>query len=310
MVSSIADLRRTHPAWSDFASQAVERGRQAALQGRVSAQIPALAEVDPGRFGLAVSMLDGTEVVVGEAARPFSLQSLTKLFALCSLLEKEPTAWEHVGWGASSAGYSSVSELEHHHGRPRNPFVNAGALVVTDRLLLHTGDAVRAVSTLLGHLASEAVHSDHIVALSEARNDHRNRAIAHVLAEHGRLFNDVDTVLTQYFSQCAIAASALTVARSARFLADRTTACGPLNTANARRVNAVVLTAGMYGAACDIAYRIGLPTKSGIGGGVLAIMPRVGAICAWSPPLDSAGNSVGGVVAIEKFAELAGWSVF
>lgn len=300
----------SHELLEQHAHAAAARGREAAVTGRVSAQIPELGQVDPDRFGLAVALLDGTEIGVGDAEAPYSLQSVTKLFALCALLREDPTAWDHVGWGPSDAGYGSVSELELHAGRPRNPFVNAGALVVTDRLLHHTGDAPGAVMTLLRDLGGEHVVRDRRVALSEAAHDHRNRAIAHVLAEHGRLLHGVDAVLAQYFEQCAITASPLAVARAALLLADRGGGRGPLDAATVRRVNAVLLTAGMYGAAGDIAYRVGLPAKSGIGGGVVAVMPGVGAICVWSPRLDRTGNSLGAVVAIEEFARLAGWSVF
>jgi glutaminase len=304
---------RKDPALADlrgYARQALERGQSVAAEGTVSLQIPALGEVPADRFGIAVATLRGAEAAVGDARTAFSLQSLSKLFALCALLEVEPTAWEHIGWAPSDAGYGSVAELELHEGQPRNPFVNAGALVVTDRLIARTGDAPRAVCHLLEELCGEQVAVDAAMARSETESDHRNRAIAHVLAEHGRLLHDVEIVLTQYFRQCAIAASTTALARSALFLADRGRTLGPLDEATVRRVNAVLLTGGMYGAAGDIAYRIGLPAKSGIGGGVLAIMPGRGAVCAWSPPLDATGNSRGGVVAIEEFARLAGWSVF
>lgn len=294
----------------DYARQALDRGRTVVADGTVSLQIPALGEVPADLFGIAVATLEGAEAAVGDAQKAFSLQSLSKLFALCALLEVEPMAWEHIGWAPSDAGYGSVAELELHQGKPRNPFVNAGALVVTDRLIARTGDAAGAVCRLLEELGGEQVGVDATVARSETESDHRNRAIAHVLAEHGRLLHDVETTLTQYFRQCAIAASTTALARSALFLADRGRTFGPLDEATVRRVNAVLLTGGMYGAAGDIAYRIGLPAKSGIGGGVLAIMPGSGAICAWSPPLDSTGNSRGGVVAIEEFARLANWSVF
>lgn len=189
--------------------------------------------------------------------------------------------------------------------------MNSGALVVTDRLLLCAGDAVAATIELI-ETASHGgrANSDAHVALSEAVSDHRNSAIAHVLAEHGRLSNDIDHVLGQYFGQCAISASVQTLARAALFLADRRRPSMHLDAATVRRVNAVLLTSGMYGAAGDIAYRIGLPAKSGIGGGVLAVMPGCGTVCVWSPPLDIDGNSAGGVAAIEEFARLAGWSVF
>jgi glutaminase len=276
----------------------------------VSSQIPALSHVDPTHFGIAVATMAGVEIAEGDASTAFSLQSLSKLFALCSLLSIEPTAWSHIGWAPSDAGYGSVAELELHRGQPRNPFVNAGALVVTDRLMEHTGDAAAAVCRLLERLSGEQVLPDDAVAVSETASDHRNRAIAHVLAEHGRLLHDVEDVLRQYFRQCAIAATASAVSRASLFLADRGRSLGPLDEPTVRRVNAVLLTGGMYNAAGDIAYRVGLPAKSGIGGGIVAVMPGRGVVSTWSPPLDETGNSLGGVVAIEEFARLAGWSVF
>ena len=295
-----------------FAERALDRGLEAAAHGEVSRQIPALSSIDPSLFAVAVATVEGTVVTAGDFSTPFSLQSLTKLFALCALLRHEPDAWEHVGWGPSDEGFGAVAELEARAGRPRNPFVNSGALVVTDRLLHHTADAPAAVASLMTDLSGEPVEADAWVASSEAASDHRNRAIAHVLAEHGRLLNGVDAVLAQYVEQCSLTATVTAVARSAVFLADhgRSARRPPLDESSIRRVNAVMLTAGMYGAAGDIAHRIGLPAKSGIGGGVLAVMPGAGAVCVWSPPLDRIGNSLGAVVAIEEFARLAGWSVF
>ena len=294
-----------------LSERAVEVGRAAARDGVANPKIPALAMVDPASFGFAVTTVAGTEIGVADFDAQFSLQSITKLFALAALLRVEPAAWEHVGWAPTELGYNSVSELEHASGRPRNPFVNAGALIVTDRLLHHTGSAVDTVSELISDLAEDAnAAPDLVVASSEAKSDHRNRALAHVLAEHGRLLNDVDDVLFHYYAQCAITGTAAGMARAARFLADRRWHDRVLDAADVRRMNAVLLTSGMYNAAGDIAYRIGLPAKSGIGGGILATLPGVGTICAWSPPLDNCGNSVGGVAAIEEFARSSGWSVF
>jgi glutaminase len=204
-----------------------------------------------------------------------------------------------------------VADLERSHGRPANPFVNSGAIVVTDQLITHSGDAVQATMELIrtGDPGSD-IRADADVALSEMLTGHRNSAIAHVLAEHGYLKNPIEQVLGQYFAQCAITANVQTLAKAALFLADRSGSSTVLDGPTVRRVNAVLLTSGMYGAAGDIAYRIGLPAKSGIGGGVLAVMPGRGTVCVWSPPLDCDGNSAGGVAAIEEFARLAGWSVF
>lgn len=294
-----------------YLNTAAACGRRAARTGTVSTQIPALAAVPATKFAMAVATADGALVHTGDSTEGFSIQSLSKLFALCALLQHRPDAWLDVGWGPTNAGYGSVADLERNNGRPANPFVNSGAIVVTDRLLTHCGDAVGATMGLLRRDDPSArVGSDAAVALSETLTGHRNSAIAHVLAEHGVLGNPIDRVLQQYFGQCAITADVRTLARAALFLADRSGDGNPLDEASVRRVNAVLLTSGMYGAAGDIAYRIGLPAKSGIGGGILAIMPGRGTVCAWSPPLDPDGNSAGAVAAIEKFAELAGWSVF
>lgn len=296
---------------SEWLEEAVEVGARAAERGRVSTQIPALSEVTPSRFGMAVATTDGQLVHAGDSAEPFSIQSLSKLFALCALLEHDPRSWAQVGWHPTNAHFNSVAELERSGGRPANPFVNAGALVVTDRLLERTGDAVLATLDLLRRGSpGRVVEVDQSVAMSEMIADHRNSALAHVLAEHGRLTCGIERLLAQYCQQCAIAADVQTVASAALFLADRTRSSTELTLSTVRRINAVLLTSGMYGAAGDIAYRIGLPAKSGIGGGVVAIMPGRGTVCVWSPPLDSDGNSAGGVAAIERFAELAGWSVF
>lgn len=294
---------------------AAAHGRHSSCTGSVSTQIPALAAVPATKFAMAVATVDGTLIHTGDSTEAFSIQSLSKLFALCVLLQHDPSAWLDVGWGPTNAGYGSVADLERNQGRPANPFVNPGAIVVTDRLITHTGDPVSATSALLQQADPDGVVScDTDVAISEARTGHRNSAIAHVLAEHGLLNNPIEQVLHQYFAQCAITATVQTLAKATLFLADRGGGNPPLNRpldeSTVRRVNAVLLTSGMYGAAGDIAYRIGLPAKSGIGGGVLAVMPARGTVCVWSPPLDDDGNSAGGVAAIEEFARLAGWSVF
>ena len=293
---------------------AAAHGRRSSCTGTVSTQIPALADVPATKFAMAVATVDGTIVHTGDSTEAFSIQSLSKLFALCVLLQHDPNAWLDVGWGPTNAGYGSVAELERNKGRPANPFVNPGAIVVTDRLITHTGDAVGATSGLLERADPGAsVSCDDAMAMSEALTGHRNSAIAHVLAEHGLLHNPIERVLAQYFAQCAITATVQTLARATLFLADRgggnQPLDHPLDEATVRRVDAAAHL-GMYGAAGDIAYRIGLPAKSGIGGGVLAVMPARGTICVWSPPLDDDGNSVGGIAAIEEFARLAGWSVF
>lgn len=295
-----------------WVAESLSFGSFAASRAAVSTQIPALSDVCPKSFGMAVATVSGDLICAGDSDRPFSIQSLSKLFSLCALLERDPHAWDYVGWSPTRADFNSVAVLERDHGRPSNPFVNSGALVVTDRLMTLTGDAVQTtVDIIRDRSLGGSVGVDESVARSEMIADHRNSALAHILAEHNGLNNDIGPLLHQYCHQCSITASVSTLALAGLFLADRGhVATDALSPAAVKKVNAVLLTSGMYGAAGDIAYRVGMPAKSGIGGGILAIAPGLGSVCVWSPPLDTTGNSAGGVAALERFAELSGWSVF
>ena len=284
-------------------------------QGRVADYIPALAAVDPRRFGLALATLDGRVFGTGDWQVPFSIQSVSKVFSLALVLARDgEDLWRRVGREPSGNPFNSLVQLEYERGLPRNPFINAGALVVTDRLISLEGDALAA---LLGFLRAEAggeaAQIDPGVAVSEAENGHRNAALAHFLASHGRLENPVDRVLEAYFRQCAITMTCEGLARAALFLANhglRADGSRLFSRSEAKRINAVMLTCGTYDAAGDFAYRVGLPGKSGVGGGLLAILPERGVLCAWGPALDSHGNSIAGVEALDRFTTRTGWSVF
>lgn len=287
------------------------KGLAASGRGELSAQIPGLDEVEPERFGFSVALIDGTLISCGDARMPFSLQSITKLFSLTALLHLRTDVWPEIGWESTDASFRSLAELEARGGRPRNPFVNAGAIVVTDRLRSLTGDGLLPTLELIREQAQNPkITSVTRIARAEERHSHINTAIAHVLADSKRIDNPIPLVLRSYFRQCAIAASTEDVARAALFLASRDHRNPVLDFASRRRVNAVLLTAGMYNAAGDIAYRVGIPVKSGIGGGIVGVLPGIGAVCVWSPPLDDRGNSAGGIVALEEFSRLAAWSVF
>ncbi|MFG2474975.1 glutaminase [Streptomyces fagopyri] len=283
--------------------------------GRPADYIPALAACDPRRFGMAVAELDGTVYGVGDWRQPFSAQSITKVFTLALDLAREgDELWEHVGREPSGNPFNSLVQLEYENGIPRNPFINAGALVVTDRLQTRTGDAAGA---LLGFLRAEsgnaAVTFDRDVAASEARNGDRNAALGHFMASYGNIDNPVPVLLDQYFRQCSIEASCADLALATGFLARhgiRADGSRLLTRSQAKQVNAVMLTCGTYDAAGDFAYRVGLPGKSGVGGGIIAVVPGRCTLCVWSPGLDERGNSVSGVAALDRFTTLTGLSVF
>ncbi|SFW82845.1 glutaminase [Amycolatopsis australiensis] len=282
-------------------------------RGAVADYIPALARVAPRRFGMAVAEVDGSLHGTGDWEQPFSLQSMSKVFTLALALSHGEGVWARVGREPSGNPFNSLVQLENEDGIPRNPFINAGALVVTDELARH-GDAADA---LLGFLRAECgradIHVDPEVAASEAAHADRNRALAYFMASYGNMRHPVPSVLDQYVRQCSIAMSCADVARSALFLARhgvRDDGTRLLDSSAAKRINAVMLTCGTYDAAGEFAYRVGLPGKSGVGGGIVAIVPGRCAVCVWSPGLDARGNSVAGVSALDRFTTLTGWSVF
>ncbi|MET8678114.1 glutaminase [Streptomyces sp. NPDC004647] len=284
-------------------------------QGRPAGYIPALADVDPRRFGMALADVDGQVYGVGDWGEPFSTQSITKVFTLAlALAHGGHNLWQHVGREPSGNPFNSLVQLEYENGIPRNPFINAGALVVTDRLLGMTGDARGALLEFLrAESGNEAVDFAPHVAESEAAHGERNAALAYFMASCGNMLNPVPAVLDHYFWQCSIEMSCGDLALAGRFLARhglRADGSRLLSSSEAKQVNAIMLTCGTYDAAGNFAYRVGLPGKSGIGGGIIAVLPGYATLCVWSPGLDEHGNSVAGVAALDRFTTLTGLSVF
>ncbi|MET8753807.1 glutaminase [Streptomyces sp. NPDC059104] len=283
--------------------------------GTPAEYIPALASVDPGQFGIAIADLDGNVYGAGDWRVPFSAQSVTKVFALAlALAEGGDSLWDRVGREPSGNPFNSLVQLEYENGIPRNPFINAGALVVTDRLQTLTGDAS---SELLDFLRQESgnpdIGFDAEVAASEHEHGDRNAAVAHFMASYGNIDNPVPALLDHYFWQCSIEMSCADLALAGGFLARhglRADGSRLLTRSEAKQINAVMLTCGTYDAAGEFAYRVGLPGKSGVGGGIVAVVPGRCSLAVWSPGLDAQGNSVAGVAALDRFTTLTGLSIF
>lgn len=284
-------------------------------EGRVASYIPALAEVEPDQFGIAICHNDGQVQYAGDAETRFSVQSISKTHALLLAMQQiEPQAiWERVGREPSGQAFNSIVQLEFENDIPRNPFINAGALMVTDMLVSrifmprHTLlDRVRQLS------ATSTIAFDERVARSEMDHKARNAALAYLMQAYGNIHNDVEIVLDTYFHSCSLAMNCIELARSVAFLAnqginphDGERMLTPIQT---RQFNALLLTCGLYDAAGDFAWRVGLPGKSGVGGGIIAILPGKLSICVWSPRLDSYGNSIAGRHALEGMVEGLGFT--
>jgi glutaminase len=287
-------------------------------RGRVADYIPALARVDGRQFGIAVASVDGRTAFAGDAQTPFSIQSISKVFTLTMALGRAGTdLWRRVGHEPSGSAFNSIVQLEREKGIPRNPLINAGALVVTDTLL--AGDdvagAIARINGFMSQVADDpAVAVDPEVAASERATGYRNASLANFLRASDNLRAEPEAVLEVYFNQCALTMSCRQLARAGLFLAhagvDPITRARISTPVRTRRVNAIMMTCGHYDASGDVAFRVGLPGKSGVGGGILAIAPGRAAIAVWSPGLNPAGNSLVGLLALRKLASLTGWSVF
>jgi glutaminase len=294
------------------AEAAVLRG-----SGKVASYIPALASVPAEKFGIAVETVQGDRFSAGDADEPFSIQSISKVFALmlAMRISSGDNLWRRVGREPSGNPFNSLVQLEYEHGIPRNPFINAGALVVIDALVSALGEAKECFVGFARALAGDpAIGWDGEVARSEAAFGFINRALVNFLKGHGNIDNDVADVLDAYFHHCALAMTCRDLARAFLPLANRGVSPvlgdAVLTAQQARQVNSLMLTCGLYDAVGQFAYRVGLPAKSGVGGGIVAIVPDRMVIAVWSPELDPAGNSVAGTRALEIFSEAAGLSIF
>lgn len=287
-------------------------------RGVAADYIPALAEVDPARFGIAVVTADGVCHAAGDADTAFSIQSISKVFMLTLALGKTGDAlWRRVGREPSGSAFNSIVQLERENGIPRNPFINAGAIVVSD-VVLNCGDPRGTIGELLRFMRfvaeDDAVEIDMAVAGSEARTGFRNIALANYMKAFGNVTSPVDDVLNVYFNQCALSMSCRQLAMAGRFLAHdgRHPGTGQhvISAKRARRINALMLTCGHYDGSGEFAFRVGIPGKSGVGGGILAIVPGEAAIAVWSPGLNDRGNSKLGSLALERLSDATGWSLF
>lgn len=287
-------------------------------RGLVAGYIPALAQVDINKFGVAMATVDGSVFSYGDAHTAFSMQSISKVFSLLLATKHVGDAlWTRVGREPSGSAFNSLVQLEYENGIPRNPFINAGAIVVSDVLQQCCASGTSPSNGVLDFLRKESgnqnIFIDEIVAKSEAETGFRNYALANFMKSMGNIQSPVDTVLTEYFRQCSIAISCADLATAGLILARHgrdATGAQYIKPHHAKRVQAIMMTCGTYDAAGEIAYTIGLPCKSGVGGGILAIFPRVGSVAVWGPGLDPKGNTVAGVEFLRLLTKDSEFSVF
>lgn len=285
-------------------------------QGKVADYIPALAKIDPMKFGMCIHTISGEKFSIGDAKESFSIQSISKIYTLVmAMAQGNESIWERVGREPSGSKFNSLVQLEYENGIPRNPFINAGAHVITDIVNSTYENPKKDIIALVQKLSqNQSVTFDEEVAYSEKITGNRNFAMCYFMKSFGNIKNEVPDVLETYFHQCSISMSCADLSKSLLFLANDgikpSTGESIISKKNSDRINALMLTCGMYDAVGDFAYRIGLPAKSGVGGGIVAVVPGEMSIAVWSPGLSESGNSLLGTKALELFVNYTGKTIF
>lgn len=286
-------------------------------EGKVASYIPALASADPNDFAMSIQLISGESYHVGLHEKNFSIQSISKVFMYAiALSEFEQSIIGRVNVEPSGNPFNSLVQLEYENGIPRNPFINPGAIVIADILTSHLGE--NASDIILEYFRKccddGKIEIDREISTSEHNSGFRNYALANMMKSFGNIDNSIDEVLNTYFNACSIRANTRQLARSALHLAnhgiDSINQTLLLSTEHTKRINALMLTCGHYDASGEFAFRIGLPAKSGVGGGIVAVVPNVMSIAVYSPALNHHGNSLIGTKALELFSIHTGHSIF
>jgi len=284
-------------------------------RGKVADYIPVLKKVDPDQFAMAVTTVDGREYKIGNWDTGFSIQSISKAFNLTKALGKRgDQIWKRVRQEPSGRAFNSIIQLESENGIPRNPFINPGAIVIADLLHEIFEHPVEEMLDFIRKLAqNDSICINEEVFQSEKDSGAGNYSSAYLIKSFGNLHSDVHKVLSTYFALCSIEMNTLDLARSFLFLANHGRLLSGeeiVSIQQAKRINAVMLTCGTYDNVGEFAYRVGLPAKSGVGGGIAATYPGEFSIAVWSPGLNEKGNSVAGFKALEDFTTLISKSIF
>ena len=286
-------------------------------EGKIADYIPALAKIDSNQFAMSIKLIDGTTYNVGNTQTKFSIQSISKVFTFTLALQLYgKDLYKKVGHEPSGDPFNSLVQLEYENGIPRNPFINAGAIVTTDTL--HSKYQEKSFDYILDFIQRASndftIAYDDEVYDSELEHGFMNMALINMMRSYNNIDNKIDDVIQTYFKQCSIEMSTEQLANSMLFLANGGT--NPItnkilvNESKAKRINALMLTCGHYDASGDFAYKVGLPGKSGVGGGIVAVVPGKMSISVYSPNLNKQGNSLIGTKALELFTSKTGLSIF
>jgi len=284
--------------------------------GNVASYIPELAKVDPKKFGMHLYGTDSQHYSFGDSEEKFSIQSISKVFTLVMAMNiLGEDLWDRVDVEPSGDPFNSLTQLEYESGVPRNPFINSGALVIADILISNLDnpkeDLLKFVRKITGN---DKIDYDYTVAASEKSTGYRNYALVNYMKALGNIKNEVEPIVDFYFHQCSLAMSCAELATAFMVFANKgrilDTGEKILSKTKNKRVNALMQTCGFYDEAGEFSFEVGLPGKSGVGGGIIAIHPSRYSVAVWSPILNEKGNSELGMAALEKLTTLTGLSIF
>lgn len=284
--------------------------------GDVATYIPELAKVDPKKFGMHLYTTSGENSCFGDSPEKFSIQSISKVFTLTMAMKiLGEHLWERVNVEPSGDPFNSLTQLEYENGVPRNPFINSGALVICDILVSNLDDPKAELLKFVRKISNDPnIDYDYKVAASEQTTGFRNYALVNYMKALGNIKNEVDPIVDFYFHQCSLAMSCQELTKAFIIYANKgkmlNTGERIISTTQNKRINALMQTCGFYDEAGEFSFEVGLPGKSGVGGGIVAICPQEYAVAVWSPILNPKGNSELGMAALEKLTTLTGYSIF
>jgi len=285
-------------------------------KGKVASYIPALSNVDPEKLGIHLTNTNDEHYFQGDSDERFSIQSISKVFSLTLAIRLiGKNLWARVGVEPSGTAFNSLVQLELENGIPRNPFINAGAIVVCDVLMTHLTNPKEELIAFIRNLSdNQELQYNQKVAESEKHKGDRNKALIYLMRDFGNIHNDVDEVLDLYFYLCSIEMSCRELARSFMFLVtngmDHSSGEMIVSPSKAKRINTVMQLCGFYDEAGEFSFRVGLPGKSGVGGGIVALHPGKYAVAVWSPRLNHKGNSYMGMKVLELLTTKTQDSIF
>jgi glutaminase len=293
-----------------------EKVNAAEDKGQVASYIPELKKVDPGKLGIYISTIDGFNFGTGDCFDKFSIQSISKVLSLSlaySILGEK--IWERVGVEPSGTAFNSLVQLETDKGIPRNPFVNSGAHVISDILLSNLKNPKEDFLTFVRSITQNSeINYSSSIAASEKSVGYRNIALCNLVKSFGNIENEPSEVLDFYFNLCSLEMNCKDLSQLFLFLAnDGKTIIGDkkvLTKSQSKRVNALMQTCGFYDESGEFSFKVGLPGKSGVGGGIVAIHPKQYTIAVWSPNLNDKGNSYKGMRFLEEFTTKTELSIF